>query len=223
MDILAEKLSSLGFSYTLYTHIDCPRQPDGTFNPLPLSLRNFPKNWDRLWYRYNQIDPYYHASIETSYVVDWQKVKTCSELSATQKESCRYLEDFGISNGITVPIHHHGGGFSAVSAICSVSDADWTRMSRQVTEPVFVTAHHFHDKYYSLYASELGGNNTRLLSTRESEIMKWLAYGKTVPEIAMILRRSPETVKFHAKNAYKKLDARNRGQAVSHAAKLGLL
>jgi len=44
-----------------------------------------------------------------------------------------------------------------------------------------------------------------------------------VPEIAAILKRSPETIKYHFKNVYNKLGARNRGHAISQAAKLGLL
>ena len=88
---------------------------------------------------------------------------------------------------------------------------------------MFVTAHRFHDRYFGLYASEHGENHTALLSARESEIIKWVAYGKTVPEIAIILKRSPETVKYHVKNAYNKLGARNRSHAISQAAKLGLL
>ncbi|MDA1357795.1 MAG: autoinducer binding domain-containing protein [Proteobacteria bacterium] len=223
MDSLAEQMCSLGFPLTLYTHTETPRRPDGSFNPLPLTLRNFPKNWDRLWHRYCRMDPYYHACFNTSYVVEWQKIRRDGELCAVQKELCHYLEDIGMSQGITVPIHHHSGGFTAVSAINSMSDADWPRLFSQVSELVFVAAHRFHDKYFGLYASEHGENHTALLSARESEIIKWVANGETVPEIATILKRSPETVKYHIKNAYTKLGARNRGHAISQAAKLGLL
>jgi DNA-binding CsgD family transcriptional regulator len=223
MDALAEQMCSLGFPQTLYTHIDTPRQPDGKFNPLPLTIRNFPKNWDRLWHRYCRMDPYYHACFNTSYVVDWQKVRAESKLCPVQQEACHYLEDIGMNQGITVPIHHHGGGFTAVSAICSTSEADWPVLFRQVSELVFVTAHRFQNKYYGLYTSEHGEIQGGLLSARESEVIRWVAYGKTVPEIATILKRSPETIKYHVKNAYNKLGARNRGHAISQAAKLGLL
>ncbi|MBT5780409.1 MAG: LuxR family transcriptional regulator [Rhodospirillaceae bacterium] len=223
MDCLAEQMSSLGFPYTLYAHIETPRQPDGVFNPLPLTVRNFPNNWDRLWHRFCRMDPYYHACFDTSYVVDWQNVRAESELCAVQQEACLYLEDIGMNQGITVPIHHHGGGFSAVSAICSTSEADWPLLLRQASELVFVAAHRFQDNYYSLYSAEHGMGPCSLLTARESEVIKWVAYGKTVPEIAAILKRSPETVKYHVKNTYSKLGARNRGHAISQAAKLGLL
>ncbi len=145
MDSLAEKMSSLGFPYTLYTHIETLRQPDGRFNPLPLTVRNFPKNWERLWHRFRRMDSYYHACFDTRYVVDWQKVRAENKLCAVQQEACLYLEDIGMNQGITVP------------------------------------------------------------------------------GIAAILKRSPETVKYHVKNTYSKLGARNRGHAISQTAKLGLL
>lgn len=53
------------------------------------------------------------------------------------------------------------------------------------------------------------------LSERESEILRWVAQGKTNPEIAMILDISAFTVKNHMQRVFKKLDVTNRAQAVS--------
>jgi len=172
MDILAEHMRALGFPYTLYTHIEAPRRPDGSFNRLPLTVRNFPKYWDRLWHRYARFDPFYHASFNTSYVVNWQQVKQGDGISDIQREACSYLEDLGMSQGITVPIHHHGGGFSAISAICGTSDVDWPTLFRQTSENIFVTAHRFQEKYWNLYVSEHGKGQHCILSAREMEIIR---------------------------------------------------
>lgn len=53
------------------------------------------------------------------------------------------------------------------------------------------------------------------LSERESEILHWVARGKTNPEIALILDISAFTVKNHMQRLFKKLDVTNRAQAVS--------
>lgn len=58
------------------------------------------------------------------------------------------------------------------------------------------------------------------LSGRETEIMLWVRAGKTNQEIGLILHISTFTVKNHLKRIYKKLDVRNRAQAV---ARLGSL
>jgi transcriptional regulator EpsA len=53
------------------------------------------------------------------------------------------------------------------------------------------------------------------LSEREAEILKWVALGKTNPEIGSILEISAFTVKNHMQRVFKKLDVTNRAQAVA--------
>ena len=54
----------------------------------------------------------------------------------------------------------------------------------------------------------------RGLSSREIEILQWVARGKTNPEIGKILKRSEFTVKNHMQRIFKKMDVSNRAQAV---------
>lgn len=53
------------------------------------------------------------------------------------------------------------------------------------------------------------------LSDREIEIMLWVRAGKTNQEIGLILHISAFTVKNHLKRIFRKLDVRNRAQAVA--------
>lgn len=55
------------------------------------------------------------------------------------------------------------------------------------------------------------------LSRRETEILAWLVYGKTNPEIAMILGVSVRTVHKHMEHIYCKLGVENRHAAISLA------
>lgn len=52
------------------------------------------------------------------------------------------------------------------------------------------------------------------LSDRETEVLCWVALGKTNPEIGSILSISSFTVKNHMQRVFKKLDVSNRAQAV---------
>lgn len=58
------------------------------------------------------------------------------------------------------------------------------------------------------------------LSEREREIMRWVALGKTNPEIGCILSISEFTVKNHMKSIFAKLDVTNRAQAVAKLTRL---
>ena len=60
------------------------------------------------------------------------------------------------------------------------------------------------------------------LSPREREVLTLMAAGFTNREIAAQLHLSPHTIKEHTGKLYRKLDVRNRAEAVRRAERLGL-
>ena len=62
-----------------------------------------------------------------------------------------------------------------------------------------------------------------LLSPREREVLDLIAAGSTNREIAQRLYLSPHTVKEHTSALYRKLQARNRAEAVQRAHRAGLI
>ena len=61
------------------------------------------------------------------------------------------------------------------------------------------------------------------LTRREMEVLKLVAEGQSNKEIAFNLDISDHTVKFHVNSILTKLNARSRTEAVTHAARFGLL
>jgi len=61
------------------------------------------------------------------------------------------------------------------------------------------------------------------LSEREREVLTEIATGATNREIGERLYLSPHTVKEHTSSIYRKLDVRNRAEAVKDAQRLGLI
>lgn len=55
------------------------------------------------------------------------------------------------------------------------------------------------------------------VTSREAEVLLWLAHGKTNREIADILKMSPRTVNKHLEQIYQKIDVDNRTAAASLA------
>ncbi len=78
----------------------------------------------------------------------------------------------------------------------------------------FVTAVH------RRYAEQ---RTTGLLTAGEIVIVKHVAAGHSAVRIAALVGRSPHTVRTHLRNAYAKLGAHGRGDAVARARALGLL
>lgn len=61
------------------------------------------------------------------------------------------------------------------------------------------------------------------LSPREREVIVLIAAGATNREIAERLYLSPHTIKEHTSSIYRKLEVRNRAEAVRRAQRLGLI
>jgi len=61
------------------------------------------------------------------------------------------------------------------------------------------------------------------LTTREIDVLRWSADGRTAHEISHILAISERTVNFHVNNSLIKLQSQNKTAAVVKAARLGLL
>jgi LuxR family transcriptional regulator, quorum-sensing system regulator CviR len=62
-----------------------------------------------------------------------------------------------------------------------------------------------------------------MLLPREKEVLNWMKQGKSTWDISLILGISDNTIKFHIKNIFKKLDVVNRIQAVATAVREGLI
>jgi DNA-binding CsgD family transcriptional regulator len=61
------------------------------------------------------------------------------------------------------------------------------------------------------------------LTTKEKEVIRWTADGKTSEEIGLILGITADAVNFHLRNIQKKIDACNRLQAVAYAIAQGCI
>jgi DNA-binding NarL/FixJ family response regulator len=69
----------------------------------------------------------------------------------------------------------------------------------------------------------LGNKDPRALSDRELAVLQELAHGKTTREVAGELHVSEETVKTYLKQIFRKLDVRDRTEAVAEAFRRGLV
>jgi two-component system response regulator DegU len=67
------------------------------------------------------------------------------------------------------------------------------------------------------------GEDDRLITKREEEVLQLVADGFSTPEVAEKLYISQKTVKNHLAAIYQKLDARDRTQAVVRAVRMGII
>lgn len=142
----------------------------------------------------------------------WRELER--QLPQVDCEIFRDCRDAGMADGVVVPIHGPHGQAIAVGFACEHLDA--------VDEPVLpmlsLLAHH-------LYQSQDTGTVIQgvKLTPRERELMQLLIDGMDNCQIADELNLSDNSVEWHLKNIYRKLDVRNRTAAAVKAIKLGLV
>lgn len=79
------------------------------------------------------------------------------------------------------------------------------------------TVSHFYPGYLKVGKEEV------VLSENAAKILKYLEQGAKQAVIMQELGLTEANVKYHTAQIYKKLNAKNRGEAVAEAKKLGLL
>ncbi|GGO08627.1 LuxR family transcriptional regulator [Iodidimonas muriae] len=144
--------------------------------------------------------------------------------TALGQQTLSLLRQVGVRSGITVPVHQPGGRTGFVTWVSNEplkTVRDWA--DRHAGE-LFLVGHAFleHvDMMVAEGASDMA--DACSLTERERECLTWVACGKTDSEIGIIIDRSPETARFHVRNAIAKLDASSRSHAVAKAMRKGWL
>jgi DNA-binding CsgD family transcriptional regulator len=166
--------------------------------------------------RLQLIDPTIHRSALSIAPVDWSRLARDSNFSKV----FRSAHDFGISSqGMTVPIRGAFGDRGLLSVTAAMSQAEWHRLSREIVGELQIAAIHLHDAV--LQADMLRPLAMPILSSREREVLQWVAAGKSQQDVGDILSISSRTVEVHLRSAREKLGALTTVQAVGRA--IGLL
>jgi LuxR family maltose regulon positive regulatory protein len=109
------------------------------------------------------------------------------------------------------------------SAVELIENYTFDHPLHELTEALLEMAREREEKDRILNQGEVQQKKTSGLSARESEILAYLATHKSSTEIAKDLMVSSNTVRFHVKSIYNKLDVHSRDEAVDSARKQGLI
>jgi DNA-binding NarL/FixJ family response regulator len=119
--------------------------------------------------------------------------------------------------------------FGAISAgadgylLKNASPEELFKAIRHVFEGMSVLSPDVTRQVLRAVGTEHGSMAERGLSSRELEVLKCLAQGKTTAQISTELYITDNTVKTHVRHILEKLEAANRAEAVSKAVQLGVI
>ncbi|PZP55886.1 MAG: hypothetical protein DI586_05395 [Micavibrio aeruginosavorus] len=186
-------------------------------------LQNYPMEWHDYYMAsgYREIDPVHAYVAQTSDVFAWDTLEEkLGGLTAKQKLCLSEAAEAGIRNGICAPTANTLAKLSGI-AVATTEEKDAAHIDHDLLDAY---ARQFYKcfKRLALKDAPLPVRNITL-SSREQQILRWLALGKTDEEIGGILSINIGTVRFHTQSLFKKLEVHNRPYAVLKAIRLGLL
>ena len=193
-------------------------------NPVSKKIHGFttyPEDW-KLHYVTNglqELDPTLTLAARSVAPVDWQRLRS----DPNYKKVFTDAQDFGLpSQGLSVPIRGMLGEVGILCVASRLPEPEWTTLKREITGSLLQNAVHLHDVVMT--SDPLTKTLFRpQLSTRETEVLQWVAAGKSQQDIGDILSISPRTVEVHLRSSREKLCAISTAQAVGRAVSLGLV
>ncbi len=213
-DIINSVCEELGFDFASYA----------TLNPVKGDVQgyaNYPDEW-KIHYGsrgYHHFDPTIYQSVLSIAPVDWGRFNHDEKFNAVFRDA----HDFGITpRGLTVPVRGPYGECGILSVTRDCTDSEWEKLKKEVMGDLQMAAVHAHD---TVMQSGVLAKALYLpaLSTREKEILQWVAEGKSQQDIGDILSISHRTVEVHMRSGREKLGALTTPQAIGRAIGLGLI
>jgi LuxR family transcriptional activator of conjugal transfer of Ti plasmids len=161
-------------------------------------------------------DPIIRHARNTNTPFSWGDAEEADLYFNSNNRVVREAMKCGIRTGITIPIHPGYNNFAALS----FAGRDRAPLDL-VQDPgtLQLIGLQFHVRYSSKTENSESLTD-RILTQRQQECLKWSARGKTMSEIATILRISERTVLFHLQEARQRLDAQTITHAVATAIRL---
>jgi LuxR family transcriptional regulator, quorum-sensing system regulator SolR len=205
----------LGFDYCSY----------GIRMPLPISaprtevFDNYPTDW-RTCYQTNNylaVDPTVAQGSRSALPFVWS-----DELFASARDFWEDARAYGLEHGWVQSCRDERGISGMLTLARAQEDLSASELRARTPEMSWL-AQTAHFGMARCLLAKLLPEAEVTLSSREVEVLRWTAEGKTSNEVADILRIAERTVNFHINNAMAKLKANNKTAAAIRAAVLGLL
>jgi LuxR family quorum sensing-dependent transcriptional regulator len=156
--------------------------------------------------RYADVDPMLRLLRRTIEPFHWLDIPYDREREPKAAELMDLGREFGISQGLIVPIPSVAGVYGNV----------WMSGPKPELTARTKPALHLIGLYAFGQADRLAGPPKQWppLTAREREVLRWIAAGKSAWEVGEILGIAKRTVDEHAQTVVRKLGAANRTQAV---------
>ena len=218
-DVLATHLTAIGFERFAYWLL---WPPNGSRKPL--CITNYPNDWSEYYLdeNYGSHDFVARHSAKSTIPFIWSDLAKSYKLTNQQKLIFDEGADAGLEAGGTVPIHGPGNAKATFSVANNMDKEEFSKHFLRYRHEIHLMATYVHEKIMGLGLHKPLDSAIKL-TPRETEILTWIAKGKSRWEVGIILSISEDTVKAHLENIRQKLGASNTTHAIAIALLHGLL
>lgn len=198
--------TALRYSFEHFGVLQLTAEQEGSNLSSKLVLHDLPAGLAETYdqrHRFSESDVFksLHSSVISTV---WQ-----ATIPSTEGLENELLGQLGFDQAVCVPVHAPTGARYAVLYLGDNED-----IGRQQHMQLCYETGCVFDYFYRIVLSTKAGMG---LTPRETEILRWISYGKTASEIALIVSVSEHTVNSHTATILKKLDVVNRTQMVAKA------
>lgn len=177
--------------------------------------------WDEDWFDryaergYVHHDPVARHSFFTTLPFEWSEALADRQTDEAALRVVEEARDFGLTEGLCVPVHMESGAKGAVSLA-----GEAAHLGQLQRLELHMLALYVHGRLRFL---QTAAPPRRAITAREAEVLKWAAVGKTASEIADITGLTTRTINQHCENAQKRMGTSNRLHTVVEALRQGLI
>lgn len=183
---------------------------------------SYPEDWMKFYKEknYMAIDPVTRRCLTSRKPFFWSEVTHHPDTSKPAFQLMKEAEEVGVSDGIGISLCGQTGELVGIGLAKEATKSDrHEQKDYKFLAGAYLLSVYFHETFRDMLSKPLKIEITK----RESEILCWAAEGKTDDEISTILNISMNTVRFHWKKIFRKLDANGRVYAITKAIRLQLI
>jgi DNA-binding CsgD family transcriptional regulator len=219
-DLVDAELRSRGFDHFAYLILQPPEGPIE-----PLYIGSYPEDWSEhyLVRDYVNVDPVMSTATATVAPFSWKDLYERQPSKGPQRLMLDEAGDFGLRNGMTIPVHGPARAFATFNVSASVGVAEAEELWNQHKYDLHLIALHSHEEIIKAAYAEARQKPPAQLTPRERECLLWTSRGKTAWEISVILGLSQDTVLHYLRLANEKMNVSNKTHAVVKAIVTGLI
>lgn len=214
-DTLSGIAKHLGFDYCAYDM----QLPWPITRPQKIMLNNYPSSWQQRYAQqdYVKVDPTITHGKRSTLPLVWSHKGFIANIS--------FWEDartHGLHAGWAQSCYNARG----VGGLLNLSRSDDSISSKELHETAWKLSwlvDVVHEGLSKLLIEKQLPETLTQLSTREIDVLRWTADGKTSGEISKIMGISNRTVNFHISNTLKKFNTTNKTAAAVKAVMFGIL